>query len=131
MAKLEQLLKDFIDEYDAADDFFEDTPGEWNFYLDRNHAMSLIQDGPEIELRCQIAETPKRLSTLENLLNANYLGLGTLGNSLALDGSGNNVILVRRLSEATDYPLFEEALEHFLENALHWIDFLDEEKEIA
>lgn len=125
MAKLQHLLKNFMDEYEAQEDFYEDTPGEWNYYLDRNHAMSLLQDGPEIQLRCNLAETPKRLSTLETLLNANYLGIGTEGNTIALDGSGNSVLLTKRLPEETDYPLFEEALENFLNNALHWIEFLE------
>lgn len=126
MAKLQNLLKNFMDEYEAQEDFYEDTPGEWNFYLDQNHAMSLLQDGPEIQLRCNIAETPKRLSTLETLLNANYLSIATEGNTLALDSSGNSVLLTKRLPATTDYPLFEEALENFLNNALHWIEFLED-----
>ena len=125
MAKLQHLLKNFMDEYDAQEDFYEDTPGEWNYYLDKNHAMSLLQDGPEIQLRCNIAETPKRLSTLETALNANYLGIATQGNILALDSSGSSLILVKRLDEETDYPLFEEALENFLNIALHFIELVE------
>lgn len=125
MAKLQHLLKNFMDEYDAQEDFYEDTPGEWNYYLDKNHAMSLLQDGPEIQLRCNIAETPKRLSTLETALNANYLGIATQGNILALDSTGSSLILVKRLDEETDYPLFEEALENFLNIALHWIELVE------
>lgn len=133
MAILEQLLKDLIDEHDAGDDFHEDTPGEWNFYIDNNHSMSLMQDGQNIRFSCQIADTPKRLSSLETLLNANYLGIATYGNVLALDSSGDTVILRRELPGQTDYPRFEEAFEDFLNNAIHWIEFLSEstEKEVA
>lgn len=61
-----------------------------------------------------------REETFAAMLAANYPE-GRLGGSwLCLDGSGENVLLVRRFAAGVDYGAFRQGLEEFLAGLTEW-----------
>ncbi|WP_204592934.1 type III secretion system chaperone [Candidatus Similichlamydia epinepheli] len=89
-----------------------------------------LEDEVSVDLRCvdgrllfQVSVTNltrPNTSQLIDILSANCLGLGTLGNVLCLDREGVTLLLIRRESLSVAYREFLDALKDLISATVFW-----------
>jgi len=92
--------------------------------------LHLILEGESFTLLCEMGELPRgeeRLPFLEGLLEANALWIGTLGATLSVNQTKNQVMLARRWSIwEIDHLGLKQPLETFVEAIACWWDAIQE-----
>lgn len=122
------MLKGYIDRMsreDELDDMIhEEDRGLWTFFVNERTSARLTEQDQTITFSCDLGPAPSKLSDLEDMLNSNLAGRGTMGSVLALDQLGQKSILWHQLPNDADYEWFRNEFEDFVNNAEYWSYFV-------
>ena len=125
---LERLLIELNETFDFP--FTEkDKDGFYGLTVEK-YRLKLLPLDPGFYVTCTLAPVPvpEKLEDPEvfysHLIQANYLGQGTGGNTLSISENGKEFHLSRFYPYETHYNTFEELLERFVNFAEYWQDYI-------
>ena len=130
---LEYFLKLLKDELKLAEIGSKNQLGEFLLPLNQETTILLKELDPGIGYfsRIDLFPTEKREEFVIYLMKANYLGQGTGGAVIGLDGEEKFLTLSLVLPYEVNYKAFRESLEDFVNYLDFWRDEIKKHKKIA
>ncbi len=121
------MLKEFIENISSELDL--DPPllskdKTFHFTLNSRVVILLKELDPGVSMQANITPCPekKREELFMLLMKANFLGQGTSGARIGIDGSEKYLTLSHGLPYEMNYRTFKETLENFANHLVYWQD---------
>lgn len=126
------MLKNYMDRLSKDEELdeilTEESKNQWTFYIDERTSASIEQQDNFILFQYDLGPCPTKGSDLEEMLNSNLAGRGTMGSVLGLDRHAQKAILWHKLPLDADYEWFRNELEDYINNAEFWSYFVRSEE---
>ncbi len=130
---LEQLLATLAEELEFDEIPKKEEGNIYNVSLNPEISIAVQQIDPGVSFLGKIGPCPtvKREDLFILLMKANFLGQGTGGAVIALDGNENFLTLSSLIPYDMNYKMFKEALEDFANYLDYWREELVRHKKAA